>query len=245
MANLKDKVAVVTGGNSGIGYAAAKQLKENGAQIVITGKRKDAVEKAAAELNVIGMVADQMHLHDISEMVSKVAEQFGKVDILVVNAGISQFAPIELMEETMFDRVMNVNFKGAYFTLSKFIPILRENASVILLSSTSASVPAPNISVYSASKAAINALVKVAAIELAPLKIRVNGVSPGPVATEIMNKAGIADKMMQNHILGNIPLGRFGKPEEVAGLINYLASDEASFITGSEFVIDGGHVVHY
>ncbi|MFC0774077.1 SDR family NAD(P)-dependent oxidoreductase [Terrimonas alba] len=243
MVSLTGKVAVITGGNSGIGYAAAKELKEKGAEVVITGRRKEAVEKATSEINVVGMVADQANLSDIDKLVSSLSRQFGKIDILLINAGISQFAPIELMQEQMFDDIMNVNVKGAFFTLGKFIPLLNDNASVVLLSSTSASVPAPSISVYSASKAAINAIVKVAALELAPRKIRVNAVSPGPVATEIMAKSGLAEQEVQDYILSGIPLSRFGNPEEVAKLITYLCSQAASFITGSEFRIDGGHSI--
>jgi NAD(P)-dependent dehydrogenase (short-subunit alcohol dehydrogenase family) len=243
MTNLKGKIAVVTGGNSGIGYATAKMLKEKEAEVIITGRRKEAVEKAAAEINVTGWVADQADLTDTDKLVSEVARLFGKIDILLINAGISQFATIEATKESMFDDIMNVNVKGAYFTLSKFIPVLNENASVILLSSTSASTPSPGISVYSASKAAINAIVKVAALELASQKIRVNAVSPGPVATEIMNKSGISDQKMQEHILKGIPLGRFGNPAEVAKLIVYLSGSDASFITGSAFIIDGGQSI--
>jgi NAD(P)-dependent dehydrogenase (short-subunit alcohol dehydrogenase family) len=243
MSELKGKVTVITGGNSGIGYAAAKELKEKGAQVVITGRRKEAVEKAASEMNATGFVADQTNLNDVDKLVTEVSRQFGKVDILLINAGISQFAPIESTPESMFDDIMNVNVKGAYFTLSKFIPVLNENASVILLSSTSASTPSPNISVYSASKAAINAIVKVAALELAPRQIRVNAVSPGPVAAEIMDKSGISDQQTQDHILNGIPLARFGKPVEVAKLIAYLSGNDAAFITGSEFIIDGGQAI--
>ena len=243
MENLKNKIAVVTGGNSGIGYAAAKELKENGATVVITGRRKEAIEKAAAQINATSFVADQTNLNDIDKLVAEVSSQFGTIDILLINAGISQFAPIEFMQEEMFDDIMNVNVKGAYFTLSKFIPYLKENASVILLSSTSASTPSPNISAYSASKAAINAIVKVAALELASRKIRVNAVSPGPVATEIMDKSGIGDTKTQEHILSGIPLARFGNPAEIARLITYLSGSDAAFVTGSEFIIDGGQSI--
>ena len=243
MSDLTGKVAVITGGNSGIGFATAKALKTKGARVIITGRRKEAVEKAAATIGVEALVADQSHLSDIDKIVSEIALQFGGVDMLVISAGITQVASIELMEESMYDDMMNINVKGAYFTLSKFIPILRENASVILVSSTSASVPAPQISVYSASKAAVNAIVKVAALELASRRIRVNAVSPGPIATEIMEKSGLSDPATQEYILSGIPLGRFGNPDEVAGMIAYLCQDEASFVTGSEFLIDGGHAV--
>lgn len=242
MKNLKNKVAVITGGNSGIGYATAKALNERGVKVIITGRRKEAIEKAASELNVSGLLADQSSLSDIENLVAKVKEDFGKVDVLLINAGITKFAPIELMTENMFDEIMNVNFKGAYFTLSKFIPILNDHASVILLSSTSATISPQSASVYAASKAALNAVMKIAALELSSRKIRVNAVSPGPVATEIMNKLGL-DNAVEAQIINSIPLSRLGEADEVADLITYLSGDSASFITGSNFLIDGGQSV--
>jgi NAD(P)-dependent dehydrogenase (short-subunit alcohol dehydrogenase family) len=221
MKNLKDKVAVITGGNSGIGYATARVLNEKGAKVIITGRRKEAIEKASSTLNVSGLLADQSNLSDIDVLVTKVKEDFGKVDILLINAGITKFAPIESTTEDMFDEIMNVNFKGAYFTLSKFIDVLNDNASVILLSSTSATISPQNASVYAASKAAINAVMKIAALELASRKIRVNAVSPGPVATEIMNKLGLDDSV-EAQIINSIPLSRLSKADEVADLIAYL-----------------------
>lgn len=242
MKNLKDKVAVVTGGNSGIGYAAAQRLKASGANVIITGRRKDAIEKAAAELQVAGLVADQSRLSDIENLARQVEGQFGKVDILVVNAGITKFSTIEQIEESQFDEMMNVNFKGAYFTLSRFIPLLNEGASVIMLSSTSATISPQTASVYAASKAAINAVVKIAALELAPRKIRINAVSPGPIATEIMTKIGL-NETLENQLIQSVPAGRMGKAEEVASMIHYLAGEEASFLTGSNFLVDGGQSI--
>ncbi len=242
MKNLKDKVAVITGGNSGIGYATAKALKANGAKVIITGRRKEAIEKAASELSVTGLLADQSSLSDIDQLVAKVKDSFGKVDILLINAGITRFAPIQLMTENMFDEIMNTNFKGAYFTLSKFIPVLNDNASVVLLSSTSATISPQSASVYAASKSAINAVMKIAALELSFRKIRVNAVSPGPVATEIMNKLGLDDSV-EAQIINSIPLSRLGKADEVASLITYLSGDDAAFITGSNFLIDGGQSI--
>lgn len=242
MTNLKNKVAVITGGNSGIGYATAKMLSEKGAKVIITGRRKDAVEKAAAEMNVNALLADQSKVSDIDNLVSQIAKQYGKLDILLINAGITKIAPIEQTTEEMFDEVMNVNFKGAYFTLSKFIPLLNENASVILLSSSSATISPQQGSVYAASKAALNAVVKIAALELAPKKIRVNAVSPGPVATAIMEKIGLNDDL-EKYLLSTIPLSRMGKPEEVADMITYLSGDNSAFITGSIFSVDGGQAI--
>lgn len=242
MTSFNNKVAVITGGNSGIGYATAKALSEKGATVIITGRRKAAIEKAAVELKVTGLLADQSSLSDIDELVTAVSGQFGKIDILLVNAGVTKFAPIELMTEDVFDEVMNVNFKGAYFTLSKFIPLLNDNASVVVLSSTSATISPQSASVYAASKAAINAVMKIAALELAPRKIRVNAVSPGPVATAIMDKIGLDDNLAAQ-MINSIPLSRFGESAEVADLIAYLSSSNASFITGSNFLIDGGQSV--
>jgi len=242
MKSLNGKVAVITGGNSGIGYATASALKAQGAEVIITGRRKEAVAKAAHELEVTGLVADQFNLNDIDTLVADVSGQFGKIDILLINAGITKFSTIELMPEATFDEVMNINFKGAYFTLSRFIPIMNENASVVLLSSTSAHISPPQGSVYAASKAALNAVMKIAAVELAPRKIRVNAVSPGPVSTEIMEKIGL-NPVLEDHLMASIPLARFGKPDEVARLITFLSGDDASFITGSEYLIDGGQSI--
>jgi NAD(P)-dependent dehydrogenase (short-subunit alcohol dehydrogenase family) len=242
MKNLENKVAVITGGNSGIGYAAAKRLKENGARVIITGRRKDAVETAAKELDITGLVADQSKVLDIEHLAEEVKKKFGKVDILLINAGITKFSTIEQIEESQFDEMMNVNFKGAYFTLSRFIPLLNEGASVIMLSSTSATISPQSASVYAASKAALNAVVKIAALELASRKIRVNAVSPGPVATEIMNKIGL-NETLENQLLQSIPMRRMGKPEEVASMIHYLAGEEASFLTGANFLVDGGQSI--
>ncbi len=242
MKDMKGKVAVITGGNSGIGYAAAKKLKASGANVIITGRRKDAVEKAAAELHVTGLVADQSNISAIENLVDQVGQQFGKVDILLVNAGITKFSTIEKIEESQFDEIMNVNFKGAYFTLSRFIPLLNEGASVIMLSSTSATISPQSASVYAASKSAINAIVKIAALELAPKKIRVNAVSPGPIATEIMNKIGL-DSTLESQLIQSIPAGRMGKAEEVASMVHYLAGDDAAFLTGAIFLVDGGQSI--
>lgn len=240
MITLDGKVALVTGGNSGLGFSTAKELIDNGAQVIITGRRKEAIEKAAMNLGATGMVADHSRLADIVALAGKVAQEFGKIDILVVNAGISKLTSIEDAAEAMFDEVMNLNLKGAYFTLSRFIPLLNDGASVIITSSSSASTTKPHTSIYTASKTAVNAVMKIAAIELAPRRIRVNAVSPGPFATEIMEKSGIGDPKMQEFIIAGVPLGRLGIAAEVGKLISYLASDDAAYITGAEYLIDGG-----
>lgn len=246
MNDLKDKVAVITGGNSGIGYAAAKQLKEQGAKVIITGRRKEAIEKAAQELGVTAVTADQSKVSDIENLASKVKEDFGTVDILFINAGIAGLGTIEQTSEELFDSIMNVNFKGAYFTLSKFIPILKDGASVVFLSSNTASMPGPGASVYSSSKTALNSVMKSAALELAPRRIRVNSVSPGPTETEVMKKVGLDEatvKGIMDVVVDKIPLKEMGKAEDVAKMVSYLSSENAKFITGADFIMDGGMVL--
>ncbi|MDJ1501286.1 SDR family oxidoreductase [Xanthocytophaga agilis] len=243
MENLKGKIAVITGGNSGIGYATAKEFKAQGADVIITGRRQQAVEIAAQELGVTGLVADQGNLSAIEKLATTIKDKFGKIDILFINAGVLGGAEIETATEEVFDYVMDVNFKGAYFTLSRFIPILHEGASVVFLSSNTASMNGANSSIYSSSKAALNAIMKIAAVELAPRKIRVNAVSPGPIETEILSKAGYSDEELagvKSWIIDQIPLRHMGKADDVAKLVAHLSQTEASFITGSEFLIDGG-----
>jgi NAD(P)-dependent dehydrogenase (short-subunit alcohol dehydrogenase family) len=243
MKKFENKIAVITGGNSGMGYGTAKLLKELGATVIITGRRKEAIEKAANELGVHAILSDQGKIEDIEHLVQEVNDKFGKVDILFVNAGISGTSSIELETPESFDNMMNVNFKGVYFTLSKFIPHLNDGASVVLLSSVLASTISPGLAVYSASKAALNSLMKTAALELAPRKIRVNAISPGAIATELFSKMGMDETTlagMTDYLISLTPIGRIGKPEEIGQLVAFLSSDEASFITGSEHVIDGG-----
>ncbi|MBC9934474.1 SDR family NAD(P)-dependent oxidoreductase [Chitinophaga qingshengii] len=240
MKKLNDKIAVITGGNSGLGFSTAKELIANGATVIITGRRKEAVEKAALELGATGIVCDHAKISDIENLTKLVAQAFGRADILIVNAGITNLSSIEDATEEMFDQLMNVNLKGAYFTLSRFIPLLTDGASVVVTSSSSASTTKPHTSIYTASKTAINAIVKIAAIELASRRIRVNAVSPGPFATEIMAKSGIGDPKTQDFIISGVPLGRLGIPSEAGKLISFLSSDDAAYITGAEYLIDGG-----
>lgn len=243
MKNLEGKVAVVTGGNSGIGYAAAKKLQAQGAKVIITGRRQEAIHSAAEALGVTGIVADQGSVTAVEQLAATVKEQFAKVDILFINAGVLGGASIETAAEDVFDQVINVNYKGAYFTLSKFIPLLNDGASVVFLSSNTASMHGANSSVYASSKAALNSVMKAAAIELAPRKIRVNSISPGPTQTEILNKLGLDEEARKNldaWILERVPLRQFGEAEDVAQMVAYFSSDAAKFITGAEIVMDGG-----
>jgi len=243
MEDFRNKIAVVTGGSSGIGYAAAKELSRRGAGLIITGRQQGTIEKAAAEIGAIPFVADQSRLEDTDLLREAIADRFGKIDILFINAGITGAADlIESAVEENFDNVMDINFKGAYFTLSRLIPLLNDGASVVFLSSIVASTYRPGSSIYQASKAALNSIAKTAAAELAPRKIRVNTVSPGPTRTDVLRKsydAATAEGIWDN-LATTIPLKKIGKPEEVAQMVAYLCSDMASFVTGSDFVIDGG-----
>jgi NAD(P)-dependent dehydrogenase (short-subunit alcohol dehydrogenase family) len=243
MEKLTGKIALITGGNSGIGYTTAQELKAQGAIVIITGRRKEAVEAAAIQLDVTGLVADQGKLEDTERLAADIKTRHGKLDILFINAGVSAGASIESATEEVFDYVMDVNFKGAYFMLSRFIPLLNEGASVVFLSSNTARMNVSNASIYSSSKAALSAVMRIAAVELAPRGIRVNAVSPGPTETEILNKAGYSDEELQGvkaWIIDNVPLHKWGKAGDVSKMVAHLSSEDSSFITGAEFIMDGG-----
>lgn len=247
MKNLENKVAIITGGNSGIGYATAAELAAKGAKVIVTGRNKEALLKAETELNVTAIVADQSDLKSIDHLAEQVKAQFGKIDILFLNAGIASFAPLESASEEHYDSIMNVNVKGVYFTVQKLLPILNDGGSIIFNTSINAHVGMQNSSVYAASKAAVLSLNRVFASELASRKIRVNAVSPGPVATPLYGKLGLEKEEVEGlgTVLGEkILLKRFGQVSEIAKTVGFLASDDASFITGTEIVIDGGLTVN-
>lgn len=244
MGTFKSKVVVITGGNSGIGYATAKEFIAQKATVIITGKRKEALEKAATEIGAKSILADQSNLQDIDNLVTEVKNNYGKIDVLFLNAGVASFSPIEFTKEDQFDTLVNTNFKGSFFTLQKFISILNDGASVVFLTASITGMNMPNSAVYSASKSAISHLAKIAAIELAPKKVRVNIVSPGPTMTEIGAKMGMDEATvigMKEKIVSQVPLAKMGVPEDVAKMVAYLSDHTtSSFITGSEFFIDGG-----
>ena len=241
--SLENKIALVTGGSSGIGLAAAKELISQNAIVIITGRRKDVLEKTAKEIGAIPLVADQSRVSVLTQLHKTIQEQVGKIDILFINAGITgRAALIENADEENFDAVIDINFKGSYFTLSTFIPLLNDGASVVFLSSNTASMRSPQSSIYQASKAALNSIAKTAAAELAPRKIRVNTVSPGPTKTNVLDSSygkETAETIWEN-LADVVPLKKIGTPEDIAKMVVYLCSENASYITGADFVLDGG-----
>jgi NAD(P)-dependent dehydrogenase (short-subunit alcohol dehydrogenase family) len=243
--NLKNKIAVITGGNSGIGLATAHEFKKQGARVIIIGRKPDAVAAAAKEVggDTIGLVADVSSVADIEKAFAQIREQVGRVDILFANAGIAKFLPFGEVTEEFFLEHTAINVKGAYFTAQKALPLLTEGASVIFTSSTVSHFGMPGSSVYSMTKAALINLAKSLAIELAGKKIRVNVVSPGPIATPIFGKMGLteaAQNEVGGAILAQVPLARFGEAWEIAKAVAYLASPDAAFVTGTELLVDGG-----
>ncbi len=212
---------------------------------MITGRSQSTLDEAIEELgsDVTGIVSDAADVKQTEGLVGKVKNAYGTVDVLFVNAGIFAAAPVGQITEEMFDNQMGINFKGAVFTIEKFIPVLADGASIINLSSVNAYTGMPTTAVYAASKAALNAYTRTAATELAPRKIRVNAVNPGPVATTLFAKTGMSGEVLSGFaaaIENRVPLKRFGQPAEIAKLVAFLASDDASYITGSEYNIDGG-----
>jgi NAD(P)-dependent dehydrogenase (short-subunit alcohol dehydrogenase family) len=245
MGKLEGKVAVITGGNSGIGLATAKEFKEQGARVVITGRDQQTLDEAKREIggDVLALRSDTSRLTDIDKLFAAVKEEFGHIDVLFINAGIGKFAPVEAVTEEEFDSIMDINFKGAYFTIQRALPFLNDNASIVLNTSIAAHIGMPNSSVYAASKAALITLARTLSAELVGRGIRVNAVSPGPVTTPILNRLGLPPEALEetrNTLKDQVPMKRFGRPEEIAKTVLFLASTDSSFLLGTEIIADGG-----
>ena len=245
MKRLEGKVAVVTGGNSGIGLATAKRFQEEGATVAITGRTRKTLDEAAKTIGdaVLAIRADIAKLSELDKVYREVSDKLGKIDVLFVNAGITRFAPLAEMSESAYDELFDINVKGAYFTIQKALPLLNDGASIIVSTAVSNRKGIVGISAYSATKAALRSLVRSAAAELLGRRIRVNAVSPGPIETPILAKAGLSqqaiDEVTRLFIARN-PMKRFGQPEEIASAVAFLASPDASYITGVEINVDGG-----
>ena len=245
MKRFEGKVAVVTGGNSGIGLATAKRLQEEGAKVAIAGRSRKTLDDAVHGIGngIVAVQADVAKLTDVDKLFVEVSKKLGKVDVLFVNAGVAKFAPLAETSESLYDEQFDINVKGAYFTIQKALPFLNDGASIILNTSVADSTGTPGASAYSATKAALRSLARTVAAELVGRRIRVNTVAPGPIETPIFGKTGLPKEAIDEFakgVLERVPMKRFGQPEEVAGVVAFLASQDASYITGVEINVDGG-----
>ena len=245
MQRLEGKIAVVTGGNSGIGLATAQRFLEEGAKVAISGRNEKTLAEALKKLgkDVLAVQADTAHLDEVERFLREVNKKLGKIDVLFVNAGVAKFAPLTETPESLFDEQFAINIKGAYFTIQKAVPYLNDGASIILNTSVAGSTGTPGTSAYSATKAALRSLARTAAAELAERNIRVNAVAPGPIITPIFGRTGLPQQAIDDwakDLVSQVPMKRFGQPEEVAGVVAFLASRDSSYITGVEINVDGG-----
>jgi NAD(P)-dependent dehydrogenase (short-subunit alcohol dehydrogenase family) len=245
MKKLENKVALVTGGNSGIGLATARLLHEQGAKVAISGRDRKTLDDAVKVIGegTLAVVSDVRSLSDIDKLFQAVAKGLGKIDILFANAGVAKFAPIGDSNEAFFDEIFDINVKGTFFTIQKSLPHLNDGAAIVVNTSVASQIGLPGASVYSASKAALRSIVRVAAAELLARGIRVNAVSPGPILTPIFGRLGLPQEALDElskTILGRVPMKRLGEGEEVASTVSFLASQESSYITGVEINVDGG-----
>ncbi len=242
---LAGKVAVITGGNSGIGLATARSFASEGAKVAILGRDPTTLEAAVSELGdaAIGVVGDVQNLQDIDRFYETVKQDFGSIDFLFVNAGVAKMRPIEAVDEEHFDELFAVNVKGAFFTVQKALPLMNDGGAIVLNTSIANQTGNPTMSVYSASKAALRSLARTLAAELVERGIRVNAVSPGPIETPIYGRLDLppeAQEEMAASFTERVPLKRFGSAEEVANAVLFLSSPESSFVLGHELVVDGG-----
>ena len=249
MGVLDGKVAIVTGGISGIGAASAKRFRDEGAKVVVNARNAERAEAAAAGIGDsydAVEVADMADLAALEAMYVKTAETYGKIDILFLNAGIGKLAPFEATGEADFDAMVAVNLKGSYFGVQKALPYLADGASVFFTTSVTNEMSDPMTVAYAATKAALASMARTMAVALKERGIRVNALSPGPVATPIFGKAGIPPEMMDGlmeQVTGKIVVGRVGQPADLAEAALFLASDEAEFITGVCLEVDGGRCI--
>ncbi|CAB3762235.1 SDR family oxidoreductase [Paraburkholderia humisilvae] len=242
---LKDKVVLITGGTSGIGLETARLFRDEGAQVAVVGTNPARLTRAAVELghDALAIRADLRHLADIDAAITEVVTRYGRIDIVFANAGAATAAPLEEVTSEQIDEQFALNFKGLFFTVQKAAPYLSSGSAVIVTTSFLNEVGAPGLSILSATKAAVRSLVRSLGAELAPRRIRVNAVSPGPIATPFHGKLGLsAERVSQTAaaLEAGVPLKRLGEPAEIAKAALFLASDDASYITGAELVVDGG-----
>src|ERR1700738_750166 len=246
VAKLEGKVAVITGGNSGIGLATAHLFVAEGAYVFITGRRQSELDAAVKQIgkSVTAVQGDVSNLADLDRLYATVKKQKGHIDILFANAGTGEFAPLDAITEEHFDKIFNANVKGLLFTVQKALPLLKDGSSIILNASIVSSTGSPAFSVYSASKAAVRSFARTFTTDLKDRKIRVNAVSPGVIPSPgYRNSLGMTEEQIKQYadsVVGKIPLGRTGTLDEIAKVVSFLASDESSYVTGMELSVDGG-----
>jgi NAD(P)-dependent dehydrogenase (short-subunit alcohol dehydrogenase family) len=244
MSKHEGKVAVITGGNSGIGLATAQRLATEGAYVFITGRRQSELAAAVKLIgkNVTAVQGDVANLADLDRLYATVKQQKGRIDILFANAGLGEFAPLGSITEAHYDKTFDVNVKGVLFTVQKALPLLIDGASIILNASIVSVKGIPAFSVYSATKAALRSFARSWTVDLKDRKIRVNVVSPGPIDTPAVDRLAqtAGGDQLKVGLISGVPMGRMGTSDEIAKAVSFLASDDASFITGIELFVDGG-----
>jgi NAD(P)-dependent dehydrogenase (short-subunit alcohol dehydrogenase family) len=242
---LDSKVALITGGTSGIGLETAKLFRDEGAHVIVTGTNAARLQEASRELgtDVLVLRADLRVPGELDKVVQTIRDKLTHLDILFANAGVGLAAPLEAVTEAQIDEQLSINFKGIFFAVQKAVPILGKGASIVLTTSFLNAVGAPGLSILSATKAAVRSLARSLGAELAPRGIRVNAVSPGPISTPFHGKLGLSEKELKDAAAGieaQVPLHRFGEAAEIAKAALFLASADSSFMTGAELVVDGG-----
>jgi NAD(P)-dependent dehydrogenase (short-subunit alcohol dehydrogenase family) len=242
---FKDKVAVVTGGNSGIGLGVAKAYAREGAQVAITGRNEKTLEVAAKEIGdeTLAIQSDSGKVREIEAAMQKINQRFGRIDALFVNAGVAKFVPFEEVTEQFFDETIGINMKGVFFTVQKAIALMSKGSAIVLNASINAHLGMPGTTVYGATKAAVINMAKTLSADLLEKGIRVNAISPGPITSALLARDGISQEKLQetkDWIQSQVPIKRFGTPEEIAAAVLYLTAPESAFVLGAELIIDGG-----
>jgi len=245
MQRFKNKFALITGGTDGMGFATAQQFINEGGKVIITGRRKEKVNKAVEKLgeNAFGIISNAGNMKDLMNLQSEIRKYTGTIDLVFANAGYGKFVPIEYIDETLFDELFNVLVKGTFFTVQQVLPLMKSGSCVIFNTSVATEIIIPNSSIYSSAKSSVQSFIKTFAAELTDRKIRVNGVSPGHIKTNIFNNTGLNSEQIEEavkNIITTIPFKRQGEPSEVANAVLFLASKEASYIHGTEIIVDAG-----
>lgn len=241
---FQGKVALVTGGNSGIGLGVAKAYAREGAKVVITGRDEKTLQSAAQEIgpDTLAIRSDAGKLADVENVVARIREKHGRIDAMFINAGVGKFVPLEQITESFYDDTFDVNVKGVLFLVQKALPLLRSGSAIAINASINGHKAMPGTLVYAASKAAVLSLVKNLSIELVERGIRVNSISPGPIRSALLSR-NLSEKELQetnDYIVSKVPMKRFGTPEEIAAAVLYLTSPDSGFVIGADLIIDGG-----